>query len=161
MKYFSQDLRTGPNRNHLGGHEGLEWRNAKLEDQCDYDLEGNLITPNCKVEKMCRDHKSFGTTTCVRDHYFELFDIEKNFGEKRFCGEDTVRFKGGWKDYKPWKHLQIAMGLQRSSDLRSPFNKVKVLSVISNFIILLIRNFFTTEEYRFKFLTRETNTPSN
>ena len=34
---------------------------------------------------MCREYKTWGDIYCMRDHYYQLFDLEKNFGEKIFC----------------------------------------------------------------------------
>ena len=138
-------MRTGPNRNHLGGHEGPAWLAADPKDRCEYDLEGNLLnrvkiflnfisyfskkciktrllspknkTPDCTVEKLCRPHKSFGLTACLRDFYFELFDLEKNFGEKRFCPVEDFRFPGVKKKFKPYKDISDALGVQSRTGL--------------------------------------------
>ena len=55
--------------------------------------EGNLLTPGCSVEPLCRNYTTFGETFCMRDHYYELWDLEKNFGEKTLC-EDNLRHPG-------------------------------------------------------------------
>ena len=104
----------------------MEWLAASPEERCEYDLSGNLLTPDCTVEKLCRNHKSFGAVTCVRDHYFELFDLEKNFGEKRFCPKETRTFPGVSKKFMPWQSLADAMDLRSNQGQRSPFNKIKV-----------------------------------
>lgn len=157
-------MRTGPNRNHLGGHEGPAWLAADPKDRCEYDLEGNLLnrvkireaylienyeifgysfpntlyrknknsiftkneTPDCTVEKLCRPHKSFGLTACLRDFYFELFDLEKNFGEKRFCPVGDFRFPGVKKKFKPYKDISDALGVESRTGLA----QIKVLLVL-------------------------------
>lgn len=90
-------------------------------------------TPGCTVEKMCRDHKSFGVVTCVRDFYFELFDLEKNFGEKRFCPVEDFKFPNYNKLFQPWSEISGALDLRKNQGQRSAFNKIKV--VIRVFII--------------------------
>ena len=50
-----------------------------------YDEEGNSLNPGCTVEPLCRNFTTFGETSCMRDHYYQLWDLEKNFGEKTFC----------------------------------------------------------------------------
>ena len=57
------------------------------DSACQYDLAGNLLNPGCSVEKLCRDHETFGNTYCMRDHYYQLWDLEKNFGEKMMCND--------------------------------------------------------------------------
>ena len=64
---------------------------------------------------------------CVRDHYFELFDLEKNFGEKRFCPAERRTFPGYNKKIEPWKELSEALNLKKSRgkrSLRSPMNNM-------------------------------------
>jgi len=75
------------------GMEGRDWLNAEWPDRCSYDNEGNLLTPGCSVEPLCRNYTTFGETFCMRDHYYELWDLEKNFGEKTLC-EDNLRHPG-------------------------------------------------------------------
>ena len=79
-----KDLRSGPTRQHLTDHHGAAWLTAG-EDACSYDLEGNPTTEGCSVEPQCRDFSTFGQTFCMRDHYYELWDLEVNFGEKVMC----------------------------------------------------------------------------
>ena len=40
---------------------------------------------NCRIDAQCRDHTTWGKTFCVRDHYYQLWDLERNFGEKTLC----------------------------------------------------------------------------
>ena len=85
-----KDYRTGPTRQHLNDythHEGDDWMNASWGERCSYDEEGNLLPghENCTVEPLCRNTTTFGRTTCMRDHFYQLWDLEKNFGEKTFC----------------------------------------------------------------------------
>ena len=58
---------------------------ADEKDQCRYNQAGDILNPQCSVEPACRDHTTWGQTFCMRDHYYQLFDLEKNFGEKTFC----------------------------------------------------------------------------
>ena len=74
-------------------------------------------TPGCTVEKLCRPHKSFGLTACLRDFYFELFDLQKNFGEKRFCPVEHFKFPGNKKTFKPYKDISDALGVQSRTSL--------------------------------------------
>ena len=83
-----KDIRTGPTRQHLVSQEGVEWLEAAPADRCNYSVtDGTLLNPGCTVEPACRRYNTFGNTICMRDHYFQLFDLEKNFGEKMFCDE--------------------------------------------------------------------------
>lgn len=95
-----KDRRTGPTRQHLNKfskHEGTAWVNAgkpwnkqaTLADRCWYDDEGNSMNPSCTIEPLCRNHTTFDAAekgpTCMRDHFYQLWDLERNFGEKVFC----------------------------------------------------------------------------
>ena len=40
----------------------------------------------------------------MRDHYYQLFDLEKNFGEKRFCDGKSAE--------KPHEQLAKALGIR-------------------------------------------------
>ena len=80
-----KDKRTGPTRQHLTDHRGSAWNVADDNKQCRYDFLGQLENKRCTVEPMCREHETWGETYCMRDHYYQLFDLEKNFGEKTFC----------------------------------------------------------------------------
>ena len=113
-----KDSRTGPTRQHLVPHEGAEWYNASEDDRCNYDVtDGNLLNPGCTVEPDCRPHKTFGETFCMRDHYYQLFDLEKNFGEKRFC-EKSISEAGVNEE------LTDALGVRRN-DTRGNYSMVK------------------------------------
>ena len=68
-------------------HHGAEWLLAG-EEQCSYDVNGTSLNPGCSVEPKCRDFATFGQTFCMRDHYYELWDLEKNFGEKVVCDNE-------------------------------------------------------------------------
>ena len=87
------------------------WHSAPEEKRCRYDISGKLLTPNCEVEQKCRDHVTFGETFCMRDHYYQLFDLEKNFGEKIFCDGNSGR-----KD--PWEFLSTALDIERFKNLK-------------------------------------------
>ena len=79
---------------------------------CNVTLQGTLTNPGCTVEPQCRDFSTFGQTFCMRDHYYELWDLEKNFGEKVMCEnngydknknenialEDAMLPNGAWND---------------------------------------------------------------
>ena len=41
------------------------------------------------MELFSRDHTTWGKTFCVRDHYYQLWDLESNFGEKTQCTESV------------------------------------------------------------------------
>ena len=104
-----KDLRTGPSRQHIVTHEGPLWDQAAEKDKCRYNEQGVLLTPNCRVEPFCRPHSTWGMKFCMRDHYYQLFDLEKNFGEKRFCGlgRNQVTSKQG-----PYEALSAAWAPQ-------------------------------------------------
>ena len=88
-----KDARTGPTRQHLTDHHGKLWLAAQEKDQCVYDVFGVLQNDKCKVEPDCRDHTTWGETFCMRDHYYQLFDLERNFGEKTMCNDDGPKAK--------------------------------------------------------------------
>lgn len=99
-----KDLRTGPNRQHLTAHEGTLWHaNKETKRACQYNDDGSKIDPDCEIEKLCRDHTTFGHTFCMRDHYYQLWDLEKNFGEKTLC-DDTLSEK-----MNPNKALELTL----------------------------------------------------
>ena len=64
------------------------WDNAEESDRCIYDPLGVAQNPTCTVEQLCRHHTSWGNTYCLRDHYYQLWDLEQNFGEKMLCKDD-------------------------------------------------------------------------
>ena len=110
-----KDYRTGPNRQHLVDHEGKEWHNAAPADRCNYDNDGKLLNPGCTVEPLCRRHTTFGQTFCMRDHYYQLFDLETNFGEKMFCDASSNA------KIDPYLELSNALGV----DARGNFEGIK------------------------------------
>ena len=83
-----KDIRTGITRQHKVNHEGPMWDNADESDRCIYDPLGVAQNPTCTVEQLCRHHTSWGNTYCLRDHYYQLWDLEQNFGEKMLCKDD-------------------------------------------------------------------------
>ena len=86
-----KDLRTGFNNQHLNKvarHEGIEWLDADWDERCSYATDGTSLNPKCSIEPLCRNHTTFGVTSCMRDHYYQLWDLEKNFGEKMSCAAD-------------------------------------------------------------------------
>ena len=85
LKQCFLELRTGKTRQHLTDHTGSMFGWADEKDQCRYNQAGDILNPQCSVEPACRDHTTWGQTFCMRDHYYQLFDLEKNFGEKTFC----------------------------------------------------------------------------
>ena len=99
-----KDARTGPNRQHIVDHEGALWHKASETERCNYNKNGKLVNPGCTVEPLCRKHTSFGETYCMRDHYYQLFDLETNFGEKMFCEESN-------SDTEAYSELSGALGL--------------------------------------------------
>ena len=117
-----KDGRTGPTRQHLNTHtkhEGAAWLAADWGQKCSYDEEGNSLNPGCTVEPMCRNYTTFGgysgnedpnirKTTCMRDHYYQLWDLEKNFGEKVFCSDKSSnpRLNANFE-------LEQALGIER------------------------------------------------
>lgn len=90
-----KDLRTGLTNQHLvnndgfTGLEGKDWLQASFHDRCSYDESGKLINQGCSVEPLCRNHTTFGVTRCMRDHYYQLWDLESNFGEKVECDDSS------------------------------------------------------------------------
>jgi len=46
----------------------------------------------------------------MRDHFYQLFDLEKNFGEKILCGEPVGRLD-------PYGDLGNALGLRKDRGL--------------------------------------------
>jgi len=101
-----KDVRAGLSRQHIASHYGKEWT---PETGCHYSESGELLTPGCTVEPLCRNSTSFGTQYCMRDHYYQLWDLETNFGEKMLCDEKQNRkiFSG----VTPAKHLHDSLGL--------------------------------------------------
>ena len=79
------ELRTGKTRQHLTDHTGSIFGAAKENKQCRYNEAGDILNAQCTAEPQCRDHTTWGQTFCMRDHYYQLFDLEKNFGEKTLC----------------------------------------------------------------------------
>jgi len=79
------------------------------------------------VEQECRDYKTFGVINCMRDHYYQLFDLEKNFGEKRFCDRESEFNNDA---YKPMREhgmnqaLGDALGIGRGTPSGKDSNKV-------------------------------------
>ena len=64
---------------------GTPWLQGSWGDRCVYDEDGVSLNPSCTIEPLCRNYTTFGDTACMRDHYYQLWDLEKNFGEKTFC----------------------------------------------------------------------------
>ena len=86
-----KDIRTGITRQHQVNHEGPNWEGADESQRCTYDPLGVAQNPNtCTVEPLCRQHTSWGNTYCLRDHYYQLWDLEQNFGEKMLCKNDEL-----------------------------------------------------------------------
>ena len=83
-----KDIRTGITRQHKVNHEGPMWEGADESERCIYDPLGVAQNPTCTVEQLCRQHTSWGNTYCLRDHYYQLWDLEQNFGEKMLCKND-------------------------------------------------------------------------
>ena len=91
-----KDYRTGPTRQHLNTHtkhEGVAWLRADWGARCSYDENGNSLNPSCTVEPDCRNTTTFGRKTCMRDHFYQLWDLEKNFGEKVLCDDSKFTAK--------------------------------------------------------------------
>ena len=91
-----KDYRTGPTRQHLDTHtkhEGAAWLSGDWNTRCSYDEEGSALNPGCTIEPDCRNTTTFGHKTCMRDHYYQLWDLEKNFGEKVMCDNDSTNPK--------------------------------------------------------------------
>ena len=91
-----KDRRTGKTIQHENRLEGNRWLEANPEDRCTYDLEGNLENPGCSIEPDCRNFTTFGLTNCMRDHYYQLYDLELNFGEKMSCHEQVPNESQFW-----------------------------------------------------------------
>ena len=66
-------------------HTGSLFNSAQENKQCRYNDAGDILNAQCTAEPQCRDHTTWGQTFCMRDHYYQLFDLEKNFGEKTLC----------------------------------------------------------------------------
>ena len=77
-------MRTGLTSQFIIDQKGPLWWDADEAEQCNYDFNGILQNPGCKQEQLCRDHASWGQTSCMRDHYYQLWDLEQNFGEVSF-----------------------------------------------------------------------------
>ena len=85
-----KDVRTGGTRQHLVDHQGDSWLQASDAKRCTYDEHsGEKLNPQCTIEPQCRFSTTFGKSYCMRDHYYQLWDLEKNFGEKILCNEST------------------------------------------------------------------------
>ena len=78
-------MRTGLTSQFVIDQRGPMWHDEVEEsNKCNYDANGILQNPGCTVEPLCRDHESWGGTFCMRDHYYQLWDLEQNFGEVGF-----------------------------------------------------------------------------
>ena len=68
----------------------------------------------------------------MRDHYYQLFDLEKNFGEKRFCGLDG----SPEVNRNPYKTLSQALGVRTAE--RGIFDKSKGIVIAMKLLTLLL-----------------------
>jgi len=98
------ELRTGKTRQHLTDHTGSIFGAAKENKQCRYNEAGDILNAQCTAEPQCRDHTTWGQTFCMRDHYYQLFDLEKNFGEKTLC-----KNSGNKNANLEWCHKSIVL----------------------------------------------------
>merc|ERR1711933_80765 len=111
-----KDYRTGPTRQHLNTHtkhEGAAWLSGDWNTRCSYDDEGNAINPDtCTIEPDCRNTTTFGHKTCMRDHFYQLWDLEKNFGEKVMCDNSNTNPK-----FNANLELEEVLGIARAFDM--------------------------------------------